>query len=66
MNRFRLARFETGLRLYEAAERSGIAVSTLSRIEAGQRQPTAPQTKALADLYGKSVAWLLDAEDAAA
>jgi len=68
MNRFKLARYEAGYSLAEAAEQAGVAIGTVRRAETSgaEAQLTAPVVKAFADAYGKSVAWLLDAEDAAA
>ena len=68
MNRFRLARYEAGYSLAEAAAHAGVALGTVRRAEMtrADAQLTAPIVKALADAYGKSVAWLLDVEDVTA
>lgn len=64
MNRFELARYEAGLTIAQAAERSSLSIRTVRRAEdETTERPTAPTVKALARTYGKRVAWLLGQSD---
>ena len=66
MNRFELARYEAGLTLADAAQAANVSQRTIRRAEDERtEQPTAPVVKAMADAYGKSVAWLLEADEGA-
>lgn len=66
MNRFQLARYEAGLTIAQAAEQAVVSIRTIRRAEDEQTErPTAPVVKALAETYGKPVAWLLDADSQA-
>ncbi|MEJ7824932.1 MAG: helix-turn-helix transcriptional regulator [Solirubrobacteraceae bacterium] len=57
-----LARYEAGLSVAAAAERSGVGARTIRRIENNDvAKPSAPVLKALADTYGVTVASLLRA-----
>ena len=64
MNSFALRRYEAGLSLIEAAKRSGVGRTTLSRLENGHTaRPSADVTKKLARAYGITVAELLEVDD---
>lgn len=65
MNPFRLARYEAGLSLEDAAHKSGLSVKTISKLENGGHNPKAPTVKSLADAYGVTVRALLGEEAAA-
>lgn len=65
--RLRRARRACELTMEQVAARSGISQPTLSRLEAGRRQPSLAQLLALARLYGVAVGELLaDAGEAPA
>jgi transcriptional regulator with XRE-family HTH domain len=67
VNSFALHRYKTGLSLIEAAEKSGVGRTTLSRLENGHTErPSADVTKKLAVAYKISVAELLGLEDRSA
>lgn len=60
MNRLRLLRYERGLEVNEVAERVGVSRQTMHRLESGETaEPSAATAKALADVYGVTVADLL-------
>lgn len=65
MNAARLARYEAGLTILEAAQDAGVSERTIRRLEDGQ-QPSAPIAKNIADAYGITVAELLGVEPRAA
>lgn len=58
------ARTASGLSLQELADRTGVSVSTLSRLETGQRRMTVDVLEVLAGALGSTVAALVaDAEE---
>ncbi|CAK7008563.1 helix-turn-helix domain-containing protein [Pseudomonas sp. S 311-6] len=57
--RLRDARLEAGYSQKQAADRAGMAQSTLSALETGE-QPTSTFIPRLATLYRVSIRWLLD------
>jgi len=57
--RLRYARERTGLTLRQVAERTGIGESSLSEFENGKREPRLSQLHALAQVYRRSLAFLL-------
>lgn len=61
--RLKQARTAKGYSLTELAERAGQALSTVSRIEAGDRPPSVDQLLALANALQCSTDFLLDRED---
>lgn len=64
MNSFALRRYEAGLSIVAAAEKSGIGRTTLSRLENGHTErPSADVAKKLAKAYKISVAELLGVDD---
>jgi len=65
-DRLRRIRRARDLTMEQVAERTGISQPTLSRLEAGRRQPSLAQLLTLADLYGASVGELLGESAAAA
>lgn len=66
MNRWRLLRFESGLSQTELAERAGLSRKTIASIENDRVVPTGPTVKKIADVYGKTVAEILNLEKEAA
>lgn len=54
-----LARYEAGLSIEEAAARAGVSQRTLTRLERGGTKPSAATARAIADVYGITVAQLL-------
>lgn len=61
--RLRRLRVQRELTLAEVAERTGISVSTLSRLEAGLRRPTLEQLLPLARAFGTTLDELVDAPE---
>ena len=59
--RLRALRQERGVTLRDLAEETGISVSTLSRLESGQRRPTLEQLLPLARAHQVSLDELVDA-----
>lgn len=60
MSPAKLARYEAGLTVEDAAARTGVHERTIRRIENGEiSNPSAPIAKSLADAYGVTVAQLL-------
>lgn len=59
--RLRAARLKRGATLAELAESTGISVSTLSRLEAGQRKPTLELLLPLAKAHGVTLDELVEA-----
>lgn len=67
MNRYRLARYRSGMTLEQAAVRSGVGRTTISRLENGHTDnPSAGTINALARTYGTTVDALVGADEAAA
>jgi len=64
MNAARLARYEAGLSLTDAAEKAGVSYRTIARLEDGGHV-SAPSAKAVADAYDVTVARLLGLREAA-
>ena len=62
--RLRFAREMAGLTQGQVAEMRGWHRPTVSEIEAGRRRVSADELPSLAELYGVSVSWLLDEEQA--
>lgn len=60
----RAARVGCGLLIREAAEGSGLSMSTLSAYERGERKPPMPRLRKLAQLYGIHVANFIPEEAA--
>lgn len=56
---FKAARTARSITQADAAERIGIATSTLSKWENGETEPLASQLDAMADVYGVSVDQLM-------
>ena len=65
MNSFKLARYESGLSVEQAAERAGVSGKTIRLYERGVQHPSAPTAKRLASVYGVTVRALLGEEAAA-
>ncbi|MDF9715667.1 cupin domain-containing protein [Nocardioides sp. ChNu-153] len=61
--RLRALRLTRGTTLTELAEQTGISVSTLSRLESGQRRPTLELLLPLARAHGQSLDDLVDAPE---
>jgi transcriptional regulator with XRE-family HTH domain len=62
MNAYALRRYEARLSLIEAAHRSGVGRTTISRLENGRTERPSPSVAAkLARTYGVTIAELLDA-----
>ena len=63
--RSRTARENAGLSQGQAAQKLGIARSSLTEAESGNRKISAPELSRMADIYGVSISWLAgrDAED---
>ena len=61
--RLLLLRKERNLRQADVAMRLGIGVYTYQRYEYGQREPTAPLLRTIADFYGVSADYLLGRSD---
>lgn len=60
MNRYELRRYEVGLSRADVAAQSGVPERTIRALESGQvSKPAARTAKALADVYGVTVADLL-------
>lgn len=64
-DRLRSVRTRRNLTLTEVAARTGTAVSTLSRLESGDRRPTLELLLPLAKVYGLTLDDLVDAPDTA-
>ena len=64
--RLRALRQEAELTLAELGERTGISVSTLSRLESGLRRPTLEQLLPLARVHGVTLDELVDATNSVA
>jgi len=65
VNRFELRRYEAGMSLASAAQRSGVGRTTLSRLENGHTEsPSAEVVSKLAETYSTTVADLLGLEPA--
>jgi transcriptional regulator with XRE-family HTH domain len=64
--RARLARENAGLSQGQAAKKLGIARSSLTEAEGGNRKISASELSQMATIYGVSAAWLACAEDEAA
>jgi transcriptional regulator with XRE-family HTH domain len=62
--RCRTARENAGLSQGQAAKKLGIARSSLTQAEAGNRKISADELVAMAGLYGVSLAWLADTDEA--
>lgn len=58
--RFRKIRMYRGLSLEEASAHVGTVRQTLALVETGHRAPLWEETRGLAQLYGTSMAWLLE------
>lgn len=57
--RLKIAREEKGLTQEQVAEKLSISIGTISGYERGHRSPNPEMIEGLADLYDKSVDWLL-------
>lgn len=62
--RLRAAREQAGLSQGQAAQVLGVHRPAVTEIEAGRRGVSAEELAALADAYGVSVNWLVEAETA--
>jgi len=60
LERLRAARKDAGLKQVEVANELGVAQSIVSKCESGERRIDAIELKALADLYGVTVTYLLE------
>ena len=58
--RLREARKEAGLSQEAAAARLGVRQKYISKIETGERRIDPVELAELAELYGKSIEWLLE------
>lgn len=61
--KLRSARESIGLTLTEAGDKTGIAVSSLSELENGKREPRISQLAGLARCYHRSLSFFLDEEE---
>ena len=57
--RIKQARLEAGYTQQQTADITGIARSTLAKIETGKQEPSIEQLGTLAQFYNKSLNWLL-------
>ena len=60
MNRFKRARLLAAMSTEEAARRIGVCQSNINHWEAGRTQPRVSRLRRIADVYGCSVADLID------
>lgn len=63
MNRFKRFRLLASMSTEEAARRIGVCRSNINHWEAGRTQPRVSRLRRIADVYGCSVADLLDDGD---
>jgi transcriptional regulator with XRE-family HTH domain len=62
--RFKLVRHEAGLTLRQAAEKSGLAASTIHKIESGRLIPSLAVCISLADALGRRISYFVDEDGA--
>lgn len=61
MNRYEMARYNAGLTQTDAAAKAGVSRNTIEKLERGFTvRPTAPVAQKLAEVYGMTVAELLE------
>lgn len=63
MNKYRRLRMLASLSVEEAAKRIGVTKGNIGHWEAGRNQPRVSRLRRIADVYGCSVADLLDDDD---
>lgn len=63
MNRFKRFRLLASMSTEEAARRIGVCPSNIGHWEAGRTQPRVSRLRRIADVYGCTIADLLDDDD---